>query len=261
MGSQRFAIPDQTQRPRDARRDERRRWDPRAADSGTLARIGQKLAISAAVSGLALTVTLPTTAATQPDAVPLPTTVSLLPSGEVHADSGGIRVPSTAAVDFSRTALQSTFDPDAKLSKILTAGDGEVVPTAAKGTLSSPVKDVVISSPFGNRISPITGLGGEHHSGQDFSSPCGSAVLAAASGTVTFVGWHGFGGGNRVVIDHGNGLESSYNHLAISRVEEGESVDRGQTVAQAGSTGASTGCHLHFEVMVDGDPVDPMGWL
>ncbi|WP_346655222.1 M23 family metallopeptidase [Arthrobacter sp. 260] len=260
MDGQRLAIPDQTQRPRDARRDERRRRASRSADGGTLARIGQKLAISAAVSGLALTVTLPTTAATQPIAVPAPTSVSVLPSGEVHADSGGIRAPSTAPVDFSRTALRSTFDPEAKLSEILTAGDGGV-PTAAKGSLSLPVKDVEISSPFGNRISPITGIGGEHHSGQDFSSPCGSAVLAAASGTVTFVGWHGFGGGNRVVIDHGNGLESSYNHLAVSSVEEGESVDRGQTVAQTGSTGASTGCHLHFEVLVDGDPVDPMGWL
>lgn len=261
MGSRCFAARDQTDRRRGDRRGEGRRRAAQASDGGTPARIGQKLAIAAAVSGLALTVTLPTTAATQPEAVPLPATVNGLPAGEVHADPGGIRAPSTAPVDFSRTALQSTFDPDARLSKILTAGDGEAVPTAAKGSLSSPVKNIEISSPFGKRVSPITGIADEHHSGQDFSSPCGSAVLAAAAGTVTFVGWHGFGGGNRVVIDHGNGLESSYNHLAASSVEEGESVDRGQTVAQAGSTGASTGCHLHFEVMVDGDPVDPMGWL
>lgn len=219
------------------------------------------MAISAAVSGLALTVTLPTTAATQNDAAQATTTVGALPSGEVYADTGGIRAPSTALVHFGRTALQSTFDPEVRLSEILTASDREAVPTAAMGSLSQPVADVVISSPFGNRISPITGVGGELHSGQDFSSSCGSAVFAAAAGTVSFVGWHGFGGGNRVVIDHGNGLESSYNHLAASRVEEGDSVDRGQTVAKVGSTGASTGCHLHFEVIVDDEPVDPMGWL
>ncbi len=170
-------------------------------------------------------------------------------------------MPEAALVDFSRTALQSTFDADAKLTEIMAAAGSAAVPAAARGSLSAPMKELVITSPFGYRVSPITGMGGELHSGQDFSSSCGTEVFAAASGTVTFAGWHPYGGGNRVVIDHGNGLETTYNHLSSGSAQEGQSVDRGDLVAQSGSTGASTGCHLHFEVMVDGQAVDPMGWL
>ena len=82
-------------------------------------------------------------------------------------------------------------------------------------------------------------------------------MLAAASGKVTFAGWHAYGGGNRVVIDHGNGLETTYNHLSSSSVQVGQKVNRGDAVALSGTTGASTGCHLHFEVMVNGEVVDP----
>ena len=223
--------------------------------------MSQKIAIAAAASGLVLTVALPTTAATVPQDEGAAAAGAAAPTAQATVVPREISVPDAALVDFSRTALQSTFDADAKLSEIMTAAGSAAVPAAARGSLSAPMEKLIITSPFGYRVSPITGMGGELHSGQDFSSSCGTEVFAAASGTVTFAGWHPYGGGNRVVVDHGNGLESTYNHLSSSSVEEGQLVDRGDVVAQSGSTGASTGCHLHFEVMVNGQAVDPMGWL
>jgi murein DD-endopeptidase MepM/ murein hydrolase activator NlpD len=173
-----------------------------------------------------------------------------------------VSAAASAKVDFSRTAVTTTGDPDGKLKQLLSAQSASSVTRAAStGSLGSPLDVLVSASPFGFRVSPITGGYGEFHRGQDFAAQCGTAVHAAASGTVTFSGWHPFGGGNRVVIDHGNGLETTYNHLSSSSVFVGQKVTRGQTVALSGTTGASTGCHLHFEVMVNGEVVDPMGWL
>ncbi|GAA4657368.1 hypothetical protein GCM10025779_23420 [Arthrobacter cryoconiti] len=134
-------------------------------------------------------------------------------------------------------------------------------PQAAKGTLSAPLAELVESSPFGARINPLTGAVGEIHGGKDFAVQCSTAVLAAAGGTVTYAQWHEFGGGNRVVVDHGNGLATTYNHLSSIGVKVGQKVERGQQIALSGTTGNSTGCHLHFEVMVDDTKVDPQGWL
>ena len=116
-------------------------------------------------------------------------------------------------------------------------------------------------SPFGNRVSPITGGSGDFHRGQDLVAQCGTSVLAAAAGTVTFAGWHPYGGGNRVVVDQGTGLKTTYNNLTSFKVTQGQKVSRGDIVAFSGTTGASTGCHLHFEVEVNGQVVDPNGWL
>ncbi|MHA7154886.1 M23 family metallopeptidase [Arthrobacter sp. TMN-50] len=259
-GRRRAGAPVPTARPRDAQRLDRRRRATRVRNDLSVTGLSQKIAIAAAASGLVLTIALPTTAASIP-AEDMPDAAGAAAAVIETAVPRDIKVPAAAPVDFSRTALQSTFDADVKLSEIMTAAGSTAVPAAARGSLSAPMKELVLTSPFGYRVSPITGMSGELHSGQDFSSSCGSEVFAAAAGTVTFAGWHPYGGGNRVVIDHGNGLESSYNHLSLSSVNEGQKVDRAQVVAQSGSTGASTGCHLHFEVMVDGQTVDPMGWL
>ena len=74
--------------------------------------------------------------------------------------------------------------------------------------------ELIKTSPFGYRVSPITGYAGELHTGQDYGAPCGTPVAAAAGGTVVEAGFQVGGGGNRIVVDHGNGLETTYNHLS-----------------------------------------------
>ena len=100
---------------------------------------------------------------------------------------------------------------------------------------------------------------GRMHEGIDIGVPCGTPIHAAASGTVIYSGWMD-GYGNFVVIDHGNGLATAYGHQSAIYVSGG-SVSQGQTIGAVGSTGNSTGCHLHFEVRVNGSPVDPLGYL
>lgn len=240
-------------RPRDIERRERRRRAANARRDVSFAGLSQKVAIAAAASGMVLTVALPTTAAVGPAEIPQ-TAQTEQPAAKP------VQAAASAEVTFDRSALHGKFDPDAKLAEIVAASGSDIVAAESKGSLSAPLDEVVMSSPFGNRISPITGAG-ELHTGQDMSEACGTAVKAAAAGTVTFAGWHAYGGGNRVVVEHGNGLETTYNHLSAMDVTVGQVVERGESIARVGSTGASTGCHLHFEVMINGKNVDPLGWL
>ncbi|MBF2006426.1 MAG: peptidoglycan DD-metalloendopeptidase family protein [Chlorogloeopsis fritschii C42_A2020_084] len=115
------------------------------------------------------------------------------------------------------------------------------------------------SSPFGWRIHPILGYR-RFHAGLDFAASYGSTIRAADSGTVIFAGWYG-GYGRAVIINHGNGITTLYGHCSELYVTEGQSVQRGQAIAAVGSTGLSTGPHLHFEVRKHGTPVDPMAYL
>ena len=101
---------------------------------------------------------------------------------------------------------------------------------------------------------------GRMHEGIDIAVPTGTAVVAAASGQVVYAGWMG-GYGNLVLIDHGGGLATAYGHNSGFAVGGGQSVGQGQVIAYAGSTGNSTGPHVHFEVRVNGSPVDPLGYL
>ena len=111
---------------------------------------------------------------------------------------------------------------------------------------------------------PVTsGFGwrwGRMHEGIDIAVPTGTPVAAAASGRVIYAGWMG-GYGNLVVIDHGGGIATAYGHNSSIAVGNGSSVSQGQTISYAGSTGHSTGPHVHFEVRVNGSPVDPLGYL
>ncbi|SDH58641.1 Peptidase family M23 [Arthrobacter subterraneus] len=129
-----------------------------------------------------------------------------------------------------------------------------------KGMLISPLQFLSPSSPFGVRTSPITGQNNEFHSGQDFAAPCGTRVFSADAGIVRAVGWHPWGGGNRVEVDHGNGLVTTYNHLEGIAVKTGDRVGAGQVIATIGTSGLSTGCHLHFETILDGEHTDPAAW-
>jgi murein DD-endopeptidase MepM/ murein hydrolase activator NlpD len=101
---------------------------------------------------------------------------------------------------------------------------------------------------------------GRMHEGIDLAVASGTPVVAAASGTVIVAGWMG-GYGNLVVIDHGDGLATAYGHNTSVTVGYGQTVAQGQLIAYSGSTGHSTGPHVHFEVRVNGSPVDPLGYL
>lgn len=116
-----------------------------------------------------------------------------------------------------------------------------------------------ITSPFGWRVHPIFGTS-KFHSGIDIAVDYGTPILATNAGTVVYSGWLG-GYGNCVMIDHGGGIVSLYGHNQSLTVSEGQHVGRGALVAYAGSTGYSTGPHLHFEIRVHGEVTDPMGYL
>mgnify|MGYP002777193656 CR=1 FL=1 len=116
-----------------------------------------------------------------------------------------------------------------------------------------------ITSGFGWRTHPILGYQ-RFHAGVDFGADYGTPIHAADQGTVIFSGWYG-GYGNAVIIDHGGGLTTLYGHCSELYVAEGETVQRGQPIAAIGSTGLSTGPHLHFEVRQNGEPVDPIAYL
>ncbi|MEH1911579.1 MAG: peptidoglycan DD-metalloendopeptidase family protein [Nostoc sp.] len=119
--------------------------------------------------------------------------------------------------------------------------------------------DAPTSSPFGWRMHPILGYR-RFHAGLDFAASYGSTIRAADSGIVIFAGWYG-GYGRAVIIDHGKGITTLYGHTSELYVTEGEAVERGQAIAAVGSTGLSTGPHLHFEVRRDGTPVNPANYL
>ncbi len=124
----------------------------------------------------------------------------------------------------------------------------------AAGAFSWPVTGT-ITSPFGWRSNPFGGAP-EFHQGLDIAAPSGTAVTAAAGGTVIMAQWYG-GYGNYILIDHGGGYSTGYGHLSAIYVSNGQSVARGQAIGAVGSTGQSTGPHLHFEVRIAGKPVDP----
>lgn len=117
-----------------------------------------------------------------------------------------------------------------------------------------------LESGFGGRRNPFGGTGYEFHSGQDIEAPWGAPVVAGASGTVSFVGWQN-GYGQLVVIDHGGGLTTRYGHLSHIEAEWGQPVARGQIIGKVGSTGRSTGPHLHYEVRINDEPVNPLQYL
>jgi murein DD-endopeptidase MepM/ murein hydrolase activator NlpD len=122
-----------------------------------------------------------------------------------------------------------------------------------------PVVDGWYSSNFGFRIDPFTGQS-SFHEGIDFIAETGTPIVAAASGKVIYAGWHPQYG-RLVEVDHGNGLLSRYAHASRLVVDEGDLVVRGQRIAYVGSTGRSTGPHLHFEVRLNGVPQNPARFI
>lgn len=118
-----------------------------------------------------------------------------------------------------------------------------------------------VISPYGYRVHPITGRVTKHD-GLDLTSGCSTAIVAASAGTVDYVGWYG-GYGNYVRINHGGGVKTAYGHIVNGgfRVSPGQQVSAGQLIALVGSTGNSTGCHLHYEVHINGATTDPAPFM
>ena len=132
-------------------------------------------------------------------------------------------------------------------------------PSYGNGRFIYPVGKVPIASGFGYRTDPITGEQA-FHAGVDFAVPCGTPIRAGGTGQVLLAGPNG-GYGNATIVNHGAGLATLYGHQSSIVVSVGEVVEQGQLIGYVGSTGKSTGCHLHFEVRVNGNPVNPLGYL
>lgn len=130
---------------------------------------------------------------------------------------------------------------------------------SGNGTLSNPCPGARISSEFGPRRAPTAGAS-SYHRGRDYAAPSGTPIYASAAGTVITASYNGVRG-NYVVIDHGNGLQTWYQHASRLYVSAGQKVSRGQNIAAVGTTGVSTGAHLHYEVHVNGTAVDPRKYL
>lgn len=133
------------------------------------------------------------------------------------------------------------------------------ISVSGNGKLSNPCPAAYISSEFGGRTSP-GGIGSTNHKGRDYAAATGTPIYASGSGTVVTVSYN-VARGNYVVVNHGNGLSTLYQHCSAVYVSAGQTVSAGQNIAAVGSTGYSTGPHLHFEVWVSGVPVDPRLYL
>jgi len=124
-----------------------------------------------------------------------------------------------------------------------------------------PIKtDVSFTSGFGVRSDPFH-AGAAMHPGIDLAGPYGTPIYATADGTVLRAGWNSGGYGNLVEIDHGRGITTRYGHMSAIVVHDGDRITRGQLIGRMGSTGRSTGNHLHYEVRIDGRPVNPIPFM
>ena len=151
-------------------------------------------------------------------------------------------------------------DADAMTGTIQSSGSSSSNSTYIGGQLAWPTPSTsYITSKFGYRIHPIYGYR-KFHTGIDIGAGSGSRIVAANSGTVILSGWNG-GYGKCIVVDHGGGITTLYAHCSSLLVGRGAQVSRGQTIAKVGSTGNSTGPHLHFEVRVNGVYKNPLNYV
>lgn len=176
--------------------------------------------------------------------------------GESTADGQPAQIPNlTAMVDDLQSQLSSREQQLGVLEDLILTRElnRQVVPQGR------PIQDGFISSYFGERADPFTGYSAVHK-GIDFAGPEGTRVSSVAAGLVTFAGERA-GFGEMVEINHGNGLATRYCHNEKLLVKQGDMVRKGQEVAMVGSTGHSTGPHLHFEVLKNGTQVDPLRFI
>jgi len=179
-----------------------------------------------------------------------------LGGAESGADGQPAQIPNlTAMVDDLQSQLSSREQQLGVLENLILTRElnKQVYPEGR------PVQDGWISSYFGRRADPFTGYTAVHK-GLDFAAPEGTKVISVAAGLVTFAGERA-GFGEMVEINHGNGLATRYCHNERILVKQGDMIRKGQEVALMGSTGRSTGPHLHFEVLKNGAQVDPLRFI
>ena len=179
------------------------------------------------------------------------------PQGGPEGDAGqGAQIPDLTAMinDLSRRVDNRSVQFSALENVIIGRELSAEIKPAGR-----PVHEGYISSYFGERADPFDGEEA-FHKGMDFASGAGNDVLAVASGIVTWAGPRE-GYGNLIEINHGNGLTTRYGHASRVLVNVGDEVQRGQAIAVVGSTGRSTGPHVHFEVLKNGAQVNPMGFV
>jgi murein DD-endopeptidase MepM/ murein hydrolase activator NlpD len=172
--------------------------------------------------------------------------------------------PASADIGGPLVDIDDNADPGTFRSSVdLIAGEvdrfGVIRRMATQLPLSRPFADAMITSGFGARLDPFLGRPALH-TGVDFRAAAGSPARATAGGTVIIAGYTG-GYGNMVEIDHGNGITTRYGHLSEIDVTVGQVVAKDAIIGHTGSTGRSTGPHLHYEVRVDGAPIDPMTFI
>lgn len=169
------------------------------------------------------------------------------------------KVPEGGPLESLATAADGSLDPSFKRLGLSLARMDALESGLASIPQVQPAHVAYVSSSYGYRSDPFTG-GAAFHAGLDFPGPMGSPIYAAAKGKVTFVGQRQ-GYGNCIEISHGNGLMTRYGHLSGFGVRVGQDVDGGTRIAAMGSTGRSTGPHLHFEVRVNNRPMNPRPFL
>ncbi len=238
---------------------------------GRLVAVGSVVGACALVSAMALSGGDPDVAVT---AVPAPSVSRpAMVSQDLSETPGRPSAPaaSTPSFDPFSAVTPEVAQPDGTPSVMPLPTAPATIATARVADLGHVDADRLLTrpavgratSPFGMRLHPVLGYW-KLHTGQDWAAACGTPVGAARAGTVVFTGWAG-GNGVQVKIDHGmisgHRVVTTYNHLSAIGVAVGQEVDVLDGIGLVGSTGYSTGCHLHFEVIVDGQFTDPIPWL
>lgn len=167
-----------------------------------------------------------------------------------NSTAGDPVITASAQAVASRSAATVNYRPTT--TKKSTSNSSTTV-SAGKGGWTLPIKGTVTSE-YGKRKR------GSHH-GIDLAAPTGTTIKAAKGGTVLHSGWYNNIYGNAVIIDHGNGQKTLYAHCSKTTVKEGATVAAGAAIAKVGSTGNSTGPHVHFEIYIDGKTVNPRNYL
>ena len=187
----------------------------------------------------------------------------LLPLALVAAGGGhsaqAAEADGTVAMAAAVVPAVETSDPQFRsLFNSWKTTDGEVGEQASIPS-QKPVSSITLSSSYGVRSDPFTGRA-RRHAGIDIPGPLGTPIYATADGVAEHAGWMN-GYGNLVRLEHGRGLETRYGHMSRLAVSPGDRVTKGQLIGFMGSTGRSTGSHLHYEVRIDGAPVNPLPFL